>query len=468
MYKSNQVIHFIGIGGIGMSGIAEVVFNQGYQVTGSDLRESEVTGRLSGMGIGICYGHSEANLGQATVVVVSSAVHEDNPEVAAAHYRGIPVIPRAEMLAELMHMKRSVAVAGSHGKTTTTSMLAAVLSGAGLDPTAVIGGKLGIFGSNAKLGQGEWLVAEADESDGSFLRLRPTIAVVTNLDQEHLEHYGSFDKLIESFVTFINRVPFYGMAAIYLDDPVLRGMIPGITRRMITFGESDDADLRAVEIKTEQRGCAFTVVSQGQPLGRVCLGMPGRHQAMNALAALAVALDLEVPFDSAAESLEGFTGVGRRFEIRGTQAGVTVIDDYGHHPTEIRATLKATTEWRDHGSEQEQQGRIICVFQPHRYSRTRDLMQEFSQSFSNCDELLVTEIYPAGESPIPGISGESLSQAISRQRQDAGLQTRFIKDRQEIPAILAKMVRQGDTVLTLGAGNIWMIGEKLIEALGKK
>jgi len=468
MRQKVKRVHFVGIGGIGMSGIAEVLLTLGYQVSGSDLKASGVTRSLEKLGARVHIGHSASNLAEADVVVKSSAVRPDNPEVLAASRRGIPVIPRAEMLAELMRMKQGIAVAGTHGKTTTTSMLATVLQAAGLDPTVVIGGKLASLGSNARLGQGDILVAEADESDGSFLLLSPTLAVVTNVDPEHLDHYGRFSAVQDAFVAFMNRVPFYGMTAVCLDHPVVRELLPRVTRRVVTYGESEGAQIRAEEIAPERRGCAFTVLRAGQALGRIRLGMPGRHNAINALAVVAVGQELELPFAVVAKALEGFRGVHRRFEVKGTFAGITVVDDYGHHPAEISATLAAAADWRGQGSEEERQGRIIAVFQPHRYTRTRDLRDQFARAFFSADLLLLTEIYAASEEPIPGISGQSLFEAVASQREPRGLPTWFAAGRETIAERLLPELRRGDLVVTMGAGNVWEAGEQLIARLREK
>ena len=457
-------VHFVGIGGIGMSGIAEVLLNLGYQISGSDLVASEVTRSLERLGATVHRGHSASHLFDADVVVTSSAVRADNPEVAAALLRGIPVIPRAEMLAELMRMKQGIAVAGTHGKTTTTSMLATVLGAAGL-------------GSNARLGQGEIRVAEADESDGSFLKLTPTYAVVTNIDPEHLDHYGHFEAVKEAFVDFMNRVPFYGMTAACGDHPVVREILPRVTRRVVTYGESEAAQVRGLEIVGERGGCALTVVSEGRGLGRIHLGMPGRHNAINALAAVAIGLELELPFPIIAQALEGFSGVHRRFEVKATKAGVTVVDDYGHHPAEIVATLLAAKEYqRTTGLKPVAQDdrfqtcrpRIIAVFQPHRYTRTRDLLGEFTRAFSIPELLVLTEIYAASEDPIPGVSGERLFAAIAAERSPQGLRTWFVAERAEIVERLLPELGPGDLVLTLGAGNIWEVGEELVARLEGK
>ena len=458
-------IHFVGIGGIGMSGIAEVLLNLGYEVSGSDLRASAVTLRLAGMGGRIMVGHAADNLDEADVVVTSSAVRSDNPEVVAARYRGIPVIPRAEMLAELMRMKRGIAVGGSHGKTTTTSMVATMLSRAGFDPTAIIGGKLGIYGSNAKLGQGEWMVAEADESDGSFLYLAPTIVVVTNIDREHMDHYGTIENLRETFVEFMTGVPFYGLVIAGIDDPAVRSLIPRVKRRVATFGFADDADIRAVEVKCPGAGCEFVAVREGRRLGEVRLGVPGRHNALNALAALAVAFELDIAFEDAAAGLEGFGGVARRFEVKGERGGIMVVDDYGHHPTEVRATLSAA---RDFIGSRPEGARLIVAFQPHRYSRTQDLWDDFLKSFAEADALLLTEIYAASEEPLPGISGAALAEDLTKLRADRGLKTRFVPEVDDVAAALLEEARPGDLVVTLGAGNIPRAGERLLELLEQR
>ena len=455
MLQKKHRIHFIGIGGIGMSGIAEVLLNLGYVVTGSDLQESEATRRLRSLGAQVFIGHQETNLsGDPSVAVISTAVKYSNPEVLEARRRQIPVIPRAEMLAELMRMKFGIAVAGSHGKTTTTSMVAAVLSAAGLDPTMVIGGRLHMLGSNAKMGQGEILVAEADESDGSFLLLTPTIAVVTNVDREHMDFHQSMERLSESFLAFINKVPFYGLAVLCLDDTNVRGLLPKVRKRFTTYGLSSEAEFSAQDLELKPAGAEFTVLRGGKALGKLRLHLPGRHSATNALAAVAVAHELEIPFSHVAEALTGFTGIHRRFEIKGEPKGVLVIDDYGHHPAEIRATVGAVRDsWKRP---------LTVIFQPHRYSRTRDLFEDFLAAFEGVDRLVLTEIYPAGEDPIAGISGETLYQAIKRKGH---LEIEFVADRGEIANQLAGKLRAGDIVLTLGAGDIYKVADALVEAL---
>jgi UDP-N-acetylmuramate--alanine ligase len=455
MLEKKHRLHFVGIGGIGMSGIAEVLLNLGYSVSGSDLKESEATHRLRSLGAKIFAGHREENLaGDPSVVVISTAVKFSNPEVLEARRRNIPVIPRAEMLAELMRMKYGVAVAGSHGKTTTTSMIAAVLSAAGLDPTMVIGGRVRALGSNAKLGQGEMLVAEADESDGTFLLLSPTIAVVTNIDREHMDYYQTMERLTESFLAFINKVPFYGLAVLCLDHPNVRALIPKVKKRFVTYGLAPEADISARELRTESMGCQFSVTRRSETLGRLKLHLPGRHSATNALAAVAVAQELEIPFAHVAEGLESFTGIHRRFEIKGEAGGVLIIDDYGHHPVEIRATLQAIRDgW---------QRPLTVIFQPHRYSRTKDLFDDFLTAFDGADRLVLTEVYAAGEEPVAGVSGEALYQAVKRRGH---LEAEFIADKSQIAKRLVPMLRRGDLVLTLGAGDIYRVGEELVEAL---
>ena len=455
MLEKKHRLHFVGIGGIGMSGIAEVLLNLGYSVTGSDLRESEVTQRLRSLGAEIFLGHREANLsGDPSVMVISTAVKFSNPEVLEARRRNIPVIPRAEMLAELMRMKYGVAVAGSHGKTTTTSMIAAILSAAGLDPTAVIGGRVKSLGGNARLGQGEIMVAEADESDGTFLLLSPTVAVVTNIDREHMDFYQTMDRLTESFLDFINQVPFYGLAVLCLDHPNVRALLPKVKKRFVTYGFSPEADFTARDLETRPMEVEFTVARRSTGLGRLKLHLPGRHSASNALAAVAVAQELEVPFSRIAEALDSFAGIHRRFEIKGEPKGILVIDDYGHHPVEIQATIQAIRDsWKRP---------LTVVFQPHRYTRTRDLFDDFAASFEEADRLVVTEIYSAGEEAIAGTSGKALCQAIQRRGH---LEIEYVADRDEIARRLLPKLKPGDIVLTLGAGDIYKVGGELVEAL---
>jgi UDP-N-acetylmuramate--alanine ligase len=400
-------------------------------------------------------GHQEANLaGNPSVVVISTAVKYSNPEVLEARRRHIPVIPRAEMLAELMRMKYAVAVAGSHGKTTTTSMIAAVLSNAGLDPTMVIGGRVHMLGTNARTGQGEFLVAEADESDGSFLLLSPTIAVVTNIDREHMDFHQTMERLNESFLAFINKIPFYGLAVLCIDDPNVYGLLSKTRKRFATYGLSAEADFSAHDLKMSLGGIEFTVLHHGKPLGQLRLHLPGRHSATNALAAVAVAHELEISFAHAAEALAGFTGIHRRFEVKGEPGGIIVIDDYGHHPTEIRATIGAIRDsWKRP---------LTVIFQPHRFTRTRDLFDEFLTAFEGADRLVLTEIYPAGEDPIAGATGEALYQAMKRKGH---MELAFVPDKNQIAAQIAGKLNPGDIVLTLGAGDIYKVGDALVEAL---
>jgi UDP-N-acetylmuramate--alanine ligase len=454
MLRKTRRIHFVGIGGSGMSGIAEVLLNLGYQVTGSDLEEGATVQRLRALGGTVAKGHKADQIGLADVVVISSAVKPDNPEVLEARRRQIPVIPRAEMLAELMRLKDGVAIAGSHGKTTTTSMVATILAGAGLDPTIVIGGRLNILGSNAKLGKGDLLVAEADESDGSFLRLTPTIAVVTNIDAEHLDHYGSLGRLQQAFADFLNKVPFYGCGIVCLDEPRVQEILPALTRRVVTYGFSAQADLSAAAVDLREFQAAFDVRLHGRKLGRARIQVPGRHNVSNALAAIAVGLDLEVPWEAIASQLEAFRGADRRFHLKGEARGVMVIDDYGHHPVEILATLAAAKKgWGR---------RTVVVFQPHRYTRVRALLKEFGRAFYDADVLAVTDIYPAGEAPIPGVDAEAVARAI----EDHGHKdVTLVRDLREIPAWLESRAREGDMVITLGAGSVYKAGEDYLRRL---
>lgn len=447
-------IHFVGIGGIGMSGIAELLLNLGYTVSGSDLVDSDTTRRLRSLGAKISIGHHPANIGDADVVVYSSAVKPDNPEVRAARDKGIPVIRRAEMLAELMRLKYGIAVAGAHGKTTTTSMIASVLAKGGLDPTAVVGGKVKSLGSGAKLGQGEFLVAEADESDGSFLRLSPTIAVVTNIDREHLDHYGSLEKIQETFLEFINKIPFYGLAVLCLDDPHIPALLPRVEKRILTYGLNPQADIQAHEISFQGATSSFKVSHGKSLLGQVKLPLPGPHNVLNALAAIGVGLELEVPFGQIQEALGAFEGVQRRFQVKAVIDDITVVDDYGHHPCEIRATLHAAKlSWGR---------RLVVVFQPHRYTRTFHLFQDFLTAFHEADTLFLMDIYPAGEEPLEGVSSELLCRAI----RDAGHRdVEHVRDRRELADKIMKKLVPGDVVITLGAGDVWKVGEELIDRL---
>jgi UDP-N-acetylmuramate--alanine ligase len=456
MFKRYQHIHFVGIGGSGMSGIAEILINLGYRVTGSDARRSETTERLERLGAKVYAGHDASHVEGAHVVVYSSAVSRDNVEVQAARQHGIPVIPRAEMLAELMRLKYGIAVAGTHGKTTTTSMIGAVLAEGRLDPTIVVGGRVQSFGANARLGQGEFLVAEADESDGSFLKLQPTIAVITTIDAEHLDHWGSLDAICDGFCAFANKVPFYGSVVLCLDQPNIQSLIPRIEKRVITYGLESGADLVARHLHLAGMTSRFDVSRRGTWLGECTLQIPGRHNVLNALAAVGVGLDLEIPFVTIQRALAGFTGVQRRFQVRGAAGGVTVVDDYGHHPTEIRATLAAAKAGFDR--------RVVTVFQPHRYTRTRFLRQEFLTAFNEADVVLVMDIYPAGETPIPGVSAADLADGIrAHGHRDV---TYVGGDKARVLEHLVQITRPGDLVLTQGAGDVSQLGPELLARLG--
>lgn len=454
MYKENQKIHFVGIGGIGMSGIAELLLNLNYQVSGSDLRDSAIIERLRGLGGSIASGHRAENVEGVDVVVISSAVSMDNPEVVFARSRNIPVIPRAEMLAELMRMKYAIAVAGSHGKTTTTSLIATVLAQGNMDPTMVIGGRLNSLGTNAKLGSGDFLVAEADESDGSFLLLSPTIAVITNIDPEHLDYYRDMEALEQAFLQFMNKVPFYGLAVLCLDHPVVRGLLPQMRKRFSTYGLSRQADFRAEDIQREGWQSRFQVCRGEEELGEIRLNIPGLHNVCNALAAVAVASELELAFPVIKEALERFEGIHRRFEKKGESKGVVVVDDYAHHPAEIRSTLDAARRG--------QEKRTLAVFQPHRYTRTQLCFEEFLGAFHNADVLILTDIYPAGEKELVGVHARKLAKGIRRQGHK---EVHYIPDVSEIVSFLLENCQEGDMVLTMGAGDVYQVGERFLEAL---
>jgi len=456
MFKKYRQIHFVGIGGAGMSGIAEVMLNMGYRVSGSDSRRGEAVERLERLGAKVFTGHQPSHVEGAHVVVYSSAVARDNVEVQVARQRGIPVIPRAEMLAELMRLKYSIAIAGTHGKTTTTSIVAGLLGAAGLDPTVVVGGRVHGLGTNARLGHGEFLVAEADESDGSFLKLSPTIAVVTTVDAEHLDHYADLDAIREAFLEFVNKVPFYGAAVVCLDEPNVQEMIPRIEKRVITYGLESGADLTARRLQFSGMSAQFEVLHRGRVLGPASLQIPGRHNVLNSLAAIAVGLDLEVPFERIQTGLAGFAGVQRRFQIRGEAQGVLVVDDYGHHPAEIRATLAAAKAGFDR--------RVITVFQPHRYSRTHHLRREFLTAFYQSDALIVMDIYPAGEAPIPGVHARDLAEGIAAHGHREVIY--MDGDRDGIVQYLCESTRPGDLVLTLGAGDVGQLGAEFLARLG--
>ena len=455
MFKRYQSVHFVGIGGIGMSGIAEILLNLGYRVTGSDAKRTETVERLEQLGAKVFVGHAAGHVEGAHVVVYSSAVGRDNVEVQAARQRQIPAIPRAEMLAELMRLKYGIAIAGTHGKTTTTSMVGTVLAEGRLDPTIVVGGRVSAFGSNARLGQGEFLVAEADESDGSFLRLTPTIAVVTTIDAEHLDYYRDLDAIREAFLAFVNKVPFYGAAVLCLDEPNIQMLLPRVEKRAITYGLESAADLVARHVSLSGLTSRFEVVYRGATLGECRLQIPGRHNVANALAAIAVGLDLEIPFETVTRALGSFTGVQRRFQIVGEARGILVVDDYGHHPAEIRATLAAARAGFDR--------RIVTVFQPHRYTRTRDLRQEFATAFNQADILVVLDIYAAGETPIAGVTAEDLADAV---RAHGHRNVTYLgRDRAAVVDHLVDTLHRGDLVLTLGAGDVGQFGPDLLRRL---
>ena len=452
MKSKIKKIHMVGIGGAGMSGIAEVLLTLGYEVSGSDLVKGPVALRLESLGATVHAGHARENLRDAQVVVRSSAVRDDNPELVEARAKGVPIIPRAEMLAELMRLKTGVAVAGTHGKTTTTSLLATIFVEAKLDPTVIIGGRLNAYGSNAMLGQGRYLIAEADESDGSFLCLHPRMSIVTNVDADHLDYYKDLDEIRDSFVAFMNSVPFYGLNVVCGDDPGVQSILHRVRRPVVTYGFEEGNELRA-EIITCEAGSRFIVFRRGEQWGEVSLAHPGRHNVLNALAAIGVAIEAGVPKKDIIHGLGAFGGVGRRFERKGTRDGVVVVDDYGHHPTEIAATLE--TARLCHPDK-----RLVVAFQPHRFSRTKALFGEFSRVFANVDELLLTEIYPASESPIPGVSGQSLAQAI---RQVTTTPVRFFENFAAMQAALGDILREGDLFLTLGAGSIWTVGQSYLD-----
>jgi UDP-N-acetylmuramate--alanine ligase len=454
MFAKAQRVHFIGIGGIGMSGIAEILLNLGYPVSGSDLKRSPVTERLAALGATVFEGHEAANVVGASVVVVSSAVNESNPEVVEARNSKVPVIQRAEMLAELMRLKYGIAVAGMHGKTTTTSMIAAILAGGGLDPTIVVGGRIDAMGSNARLGKSQYLVAEADESDRSFLKLSPILGVVTNLDREHMDCYQDMADVETAFVSFMDRVPFYGAITACVDDALLAAVLPRVRRRVYTYGFTPDANFVCRLLPTgEGARSRFEVVAAGRVLGAFALHVPGRHNVLNATAAVAIGTQLEIAPAAIATALADFRGVDRRFQLKGMARGVTVVDDYGHHPTEIRATLAAA---RDCGYKH-----VHVIFQPHRYTRTRDLMEEFAGAFDDADSVEMLDIYAASEEPIAGIDAEALTRKIHHP------QVHYAGEMAEAVAAVTGRAQDGDLIMTLGAGSVSQIGPQVLEALGK-
>ena len=458
MFAPSQRVHFIGIGGIGMSGIAEILLTMGYAVSGSDLRRSPTTERLERLGATIYTGHAAGNAAASDVVVTSSAVAKDNPEVLEARARKIPVIQRAEMLAELMRLKYGIAIAGMHGKTTTTSMVAAVLAGGELDPTVVVGGRVDAMGSNARLGRSQYLVAEADESDRSFLHLSPILAVVTNLDREHMDTYADMADVERVFVEFMQRVPFYGAITACVDNALLRAILPKVTRKVYTYGESADADFRLRVLPPSGDGVAtFEVNARGLLLGPFKLHKPGRHNLLNATAAVAIGVQLGIAPEKIAAGLESFRGVDRRFQVKGVERGVTVVDDYGHHPTEIKATLQAARECG--------YGRVLVLFQPHRFTRTRDLMEDFAGAFGDADSVQVLDIYAASEKPIEGVTGEALA---TRVREVSGKLVSYAASMDEAVARLVADARPGDVVMTMGAGNVSAAGGMLLEGLAAR
>jgi len=441
-----------------MSGIAEVLLNLGYKISGSDLSQSESIRHLANLGASVFIGHKASNINGAEVVVVSSAVSPENEEVLTAKEKLIPVIPRAEMLAELMRLKYSIAVAGAHGKTTTTSMISSVLFSGGLDPTVVIGGRVNSIGSGAKLGQGDFLVAEADESDGSFLKLTPTIAVVTTIDAEHLDHYGDMKEIKKAFLEFINKIPFYGSSVLCLDQEHIQSIIPQIEKRFITYGFSSQAEYTARDIIFSEKTVKFTALRRQKVLGEIKLNIPGMHNVYNSMAAIAVGIELNINFDSIKKGLEEFSGVQRRFQIKGEVDGVMVVDDYGHHPVEIKATLKAARDgWKGK--------RLITVFQPHRYTRTRDLLKDFYTAFYDSDSLVIMDIYPAGEKPIDGINAQLIYDGVKGHGHRDVV---FICGKEEIASYLSKKAKAGDIVITLGAGDVWKVGEEFLKAMSNE
>jgi UDP-N-acetylmuramate--alanine ligase len=465
MFAKIQQIHFVGIGGIGMSGIAEVLLNLGYRVSGSDLKSSAVTQRLAALGAALFEGHRAENIAGAEVVVTSSAIATENPEVLEAHKLHVPVIQRAEMLAELMRLKYGIAIAGMHGKTTTTSMVAAVLAGGGLDPTVVVGGRVDAMGSNARLGKSQYLVAEADESDRSFLKLSPILSVVTNIDREHMDCYRNMRDVKKTFLEFMDRVPFYGMVVVCNDDPMLRRLLPQVQRRTVTYGTKRGSDFW-IKIPTSRAKSAremghplshFEVRFGGQDLGKFTLHVPGVHNILNATAAIAVGVGLDVNVEAIRAGLDQFRGVDRRFQLRGQAAGVSVIDDYGHHPTEIKATLAAA---RSCGF-----GKVHVVFQPHRYTRTRDLLEDFATAFGDADSLFVLDIYAASEKPIDGISGEALARTIC---ENGGRSAEYASSFGDAASSVAAVAVKGDMILTLGAGSVSQLGPMILEKLSER
>ncbi len=456
MFKNIKKVHFVGIGGIGMSGIAEILLNQGFEISGSDRALSEITNRLSEIGMKIYEGHSPENLHDADVLVYSSAVHTDNPEVKAAIERKIPIIKRSEMLAECMRMKYGIGIAGTHGKTTTTSMVGLTLTEGGIDPTIIVGGKLsGLGGTNARLGEGEFIVVEADEFDRTFLKLTPTIAAITTLEKEHLDTYKDLDDIKTAFIEFANKVPFYGFVVLCLDEPALQDIIPSLEKKVITYGLTTQADIRAVDITHNEFSSSYNVNFMGEDLGRITLKVPGIHNVKNSLVAVCIAKKLDIEFATIKKALESFSGVYRRFEIKYNKE-ILVVDDYAHHPTETSATLAGIRAgWNR---------RLIAVFQPHLYTRTRDFYQEFGRSFLNSDIFICTDIYPAREEPIEGISGQLIADVAKKFGHKNVL---YVPDKNDVPNKLMEIRKDGDIIITMGAGDIWRYGEKFVEQLTK-
>ncbi len=453
-FRKVKKIHMVGIGGTGMCGIAEVLWNSGYKITGSDSKLTEVTQRLGKLGIRIFEGHRAENAQGSDVVVTSSAVSNGNPEVLYARENKIPVIRRSEMLGELMRMKFGIGVAGTHGKTTTTSMIGQVLSEAGLDPTIVVGGRVLGWESNSKLGQGEYLVAEADEFDRSFLRLTPTLAVITTLEADHLDYYKDLGEIKEAFLEFVNKVPFYGSVILCLDEEPLQKLIPQIHKGILTYGVLPQPDLQAVDLSFKENRSSFKIIYKEKVLGELNLEVPGVHNIKNSLAAVAVGLELDIPWEKIKNALDNFQGVSRRLELKGQVKGIMVMDDYAHHPTEIEVSLKALREgWKK---------RIITVFQPHLYSRTRDFYQEFARSLSASDLLVITSIYPAREEPIPGVTSELITRAV---KENGHQEVHYIPEKEEVVPFLLDRVREEDLVITMGAGDVYKVGEELVSAL---
>ncbi len=456
MFKNIKKVHFVGIGGIGMSGIAEILLSQGFEISGSDRSLSEITNRLSDLGMKIYEGHSPENLHDADVLVYSSAVHTDNPEVKAAIERKIPIIKRSEMLAECMRMKYGIGIAGTHGKTTTTSMVGLTLTEGGIDPTIIVGGKLsGLGGTNARLGEGEYIVVEADEFDRTFLKLTPTIAAITTLEKEHLDTYKDLDDIKTAFIEFANKVPFYGFVVLCLDEPALQDIIPSLEKKIITYGLTTQADVRAVDISHNEFSSSFNVNFMGEDLGRITLKVPGVHNVKNSLVAVCIAKKLDISFAVIKNALESFTGVYRRFEIKYNKE-ILVVDDYAHHPTETSATLAGVRAgWNR---------RLIAVFQPHLFTRTRDFYQEFGRSFLNSDVFICTDIYPAREEPIEGISGELIADVAKKFGHKNVI---YIPDKNDVPKKLMELKKDGDIIVTMGAGDIWRYGEKFVDQIKK-